>query len=226
MRAAFSLLFLSSLGFAADLIPIAEQNALVKSHCAMCHSDAARNGGLSLERFDAAKASPSLIAMMLAKLNTGAFGASGMAVAKGEDGPLKAAFAEESKGATEWSVERGAAIIASTVRTVGDESYRVIATCDSATKRGSLQVAWAPEPKNGTLTASVDGKQAVPYVIDVHEKMGNGTNSVSAGSNVLLNSPLPAQTLTIGGLFPGQSVTFPFAQLSTDARRGLSACFR
>ena len=179
-------LALSTLAFAADTLPIAEQNALIKSHCAMCHNDATRNGGLSLEKFDAAKASPSLLAMMLAKLNSGAFGASGIKVTKGEDDPLKAAFAEASKGATEWTIERGPTITASILRTAGDESYRLIATC------GSLQLAWAPEPKNGTLQISLDGKPPVSHTIDVHEKMGNGTNSVSAGSNVVLKMPLPA----------------------------------
>ena len=47
---------------AADLMPVAQQNALVQKYCAVCHTDAARNGGLSLEHFDAAQAPPSLMA--------------------------------------------------------------------------------------------------------------------------------------------------------------------
>jgi hypothetical protein len=34
--------------------PAAQQNALVQRYCAVCHTDAAKNGGLSLEHFDAA----------------------------------------------------------------------------------------------------------------------------------------------------------------------------
>lgn len=57
--------------FAADAMPVARQNELVQKYCAVCHTDAARNGGLSLERFDAASAAPSLAAMMLSKLTGG-----------------------------------------------------------------------------------------------------------------------------------------------------------
>jgi hypothetical protein len=217
-------LSLSSLAFAADLIPFAKQNELVAAQCAVCHNDAARNGGLSLQHFDAAKASPSLIAMMLAKLNTGAFGASGKQGNPQDEAALKVAFAEQSKGATDWSVERGNVTTASIMRTAGTESYRIIATCDAASKRGSLQLAWAPIPKNGTLNASADGK-LTSYTIDVHEKMGTGGDAVAAGASAMLNGPLPTQSLTVGGLFPDQTVTFPFAALPQEARQALSACF-
>jgi hypothetical protein len=57
--------------FASDAMPAAQQNALVQKYCAVCHTDAARNGGLSLEHFDAAQAAPSLAAMMVSKLTSG-----------------------------------------------------------------------------------------------------------------------------------------------------------
>jgi hypothetical protein len=41
---------------AAELIPPARQNALVRTYCAVCHTDATKNGGLSLDHFDAAQA--------------------------------------------------------------------------------------------------------------------------------------------------------------------------
>src|SRR5437667_12302029 len=56
---------------AADLMPPAQQNALVQKYCAVCHTDTAKNGGLSLEHFDAAQAPPSLTAMLLSKLTGG-----------------------------------------------------------------------------------------------------------------------------------------------------------
>jgi cytochrome c551/c552 len=56
---------------AAELMPPAQQNALVQKYCAVCHTDAVKNGGLSLEHFDAAHAAPSLTAMLLSKVTGG-----------------------------------------------------------------------------------------------------------------------------------------------------------
>jgi cytochrome c551/c552 len=61
-------------------MPAAEQNTLVKRYCAVCHTDAAKNGGLSLEHYDAARRDPGLAAMILSKLNNGAMGAAGNGV--------------------------------------------------------------------------------------------------------------------------------------------------
>src|SRR5437016_2988563 len=41
-------------------MPVAQQNALVQKYCAGCHDDAHRNGGLSLQHFDASQVEPSL----------------------------------------------------------------------------------------------------------------------------------------------------------------------
>src|SRR5882757_3533382 len=57
---------------ASDLMPVAQQNALVQKYCAVCHTDTARNGGLTLEHFDAAGVDPSLAAMLISKLTSGA----------------------------------------------------------------------------------------------------------------------------------------------------------
>ena len=71
-----------AVGFAAMYTPVqaamppAEQNALVRRYCAVCHTDAAMNGGLSLQQYDAAKRDPALAAMILSKLNNGAMGGS------------------------------------------------------------------------------------------------------------------------------------------------------
>jgi len=62
---------------AAELMPPTRQNALVQQYCAVCHTDAAKNGGLSLEHYDAAQADPALAAMLLSKLRNGAMGAAG-----------------------------------------------------------------------------------------------------------------------------------------------------
>ena len=253
---------------AAELMAAAQQNALVRKYCGVCHTDAARNGGLSLEHFDAAHAAPSLMAMMLSKLTGGvtlemarAAGANAKATAlvdmKMRSGAMGAAgipipdkatidafihaFAVGSIGATEWTVERakeGTGLTASILReapsttNAGEaEVYRLIASCNPATREGSVQLAWSPVPRSGTFTASVDGNAAVTLRAEGSEKMGNGSGVVLNGLAALTLSdskgglPLPAESLTIGDLFPGETITFPFANLPRDARRGLATCF-
>jgi cytochrome c551/c552 len=246
---------------ATELMPAEEQNALVQKYCTVCHTDSSKNGGLSLEHFDAAHASPSLIAMMLSKLSggaslqtvremttsanaaallkkkmkSGAMGAAGIPIPSNatSDAWLEA-FAKESAGATEWSVERSRSVTASMLRemasskTPGDaEAYRVVASCNPETREGSIQVAWSPAPQSGSLAASVDGKAAVQYVVDGSEKMGNGSGLELHGRAVLVLAalPFPTESLTIRDLFPDHNVTFSFADLPRDARRGLDACF-
>jgi len=52
-------------------MPAAQQNAMVAKYCAVCHDDAHRNGGISLQHFDAAHADPGVAAMLLSKLTSG-----------------------------------------------------------------------------------------------------------------------------------------------------------
>jgi len=71
-RAAFVVLgMLIACPSCGDEMPAVEQNALVVKYCAVCHTDSARNGGLSLQHFNAQTAPPSLAAMMLSKLTGG-----------------------------------------------------------------------------------------------------------------------------------------------------------
>ena len=62
----------TSSAVASDLMPAAQQNALVAKYCVVCHNDAHVNGGLSLEHFDAAQPDPSLVAMTISKVGMGA----------------------------------------------------------------------------------------------------------------------------------------------------------
>jgi hypothetical protein len=248
---------------AAETMPAAQQNALVQKYCAVCHTDAANNGGLSLEHFDAAQAAPSLTAMLLSKLTGGASlrtageissnpGAAALVDKKMKSGAMGAAgiprpekstidaliqaLQMESTGATEWAVQRktggsaGAPVIeASVLREVpsaesADEAraYRLIASCDVATRRGFLQVAWSPLPQRGTLAVSVDGSGVVNYPLggDMAALILPGSENDTAGGSLL-----PAETLTITDLFPGETVVFPFANLPLNARQEFQACF-
>jgi mono/diheme cytochrome c family protein len=65
---------------AAEEMSPAQQTSLVRKYCAVCHTEAAKNGGLSLEHYDAAQADPALAAMLLSKLRNGAMGAAGLGI--------------------------------------------------------------------------------------------------------------------------------------------------
>src|SRR5215510_4041722 len=92
---------------AGEPMPVARQNALVQKYCAVCHDDIHRNGGLSLQHFDASHVEPSLAAMMISKLKSGAMGAAGLGV---PDRPTQDAFFDallaKSSGAEEWALTR------------------------------------------------------------------------------------------------------------------------
>jgi hypothetical protein len=262
---------------AAELMPTAQQNALVQKYCAVCHTDAAKNGGLSLEHFDAAQAPPSLTAMLLSKLTggvllktareapsnaraaalidkkmrSGAMGAAGIPIPdKATIDALIHAFAVESAGATDWTVERSKDASASapmltvsilrempSAKNAGEaEVYRLIASCNSATQEGEVQLAWSPVAQSGTLVASVDGSAAAQYRVEGSERMGNGSAAVLHGLAALVLAEtkrglsrtglrFPAESLTISDLFPGETLTFSFANLPKDARREFNACF-
>ena len=94
---------------------------MVRKYCAVCHTDASKNGGLSLEHYDAARATPALAAMLLSKLQNAAMGAAGLGV---PDKPAReawvAATEAQARGAKNWTVVRtGAFVEASMVRRGG-----------------------------------------------------------------------------------------------------------
>lgn len=222
------------------VMPAAEQNALVKKYCAVCHTDAANNGGLSLEHYDAARRDPTLAIMMLSKLRGGAMGAAGNGV---PDSAAQHAWLEstieQATGAGEWFVShRGGVVSASIVREVpprepGETNtplYRVELSCNPTTGAGDIHLTWSPQPQTGrTLTAAADGNTPVEYKIEGKESMGNGASVQSGHASVLLTGgtsgklPLPRRSLIIRDLFPGEIVEFPFADLT--ARAELGKCF-
>ena len=237
------------LGFAAISWPVwaamppAEQNALVRTYCAVCHTDAAKNGGLSLEHYDAAKRDPGLAAMMLNKLNHGAMGAAGNGV------PDKAAqqawlesTREQASGANEWFVSREEGVVsAGIVREVPPREpgstdlplYRLSMVCNPSRGAGEMQLTWSPQPQTGrSMTASVDGKAPVEFKIEGEESMGNASQTTQSGhASILLSSgkgggvALANQSLTVRELFPGETVEFPFSALDPKAHAELGKCF-
>ncbi|PWT97260.1 MAG: hypothetical protein C5B51_31830 [Terriglobia bacterium] len=242
MRILFTLGFAAVSTSAWAAMPAAEQNALVKKYCAVCHTDAAKNGGLSLQHYDAAERDPTLAAMILSKLNNGAMGAAGKGV------PDKAAqqawlesTREQAAGAKEWFVSRqGGMVSAAIVREVAPRKsgsadapiYRVMMVCNPSTGFGEMQLAWSPEPQTGrAMTASVDGRTPVEYKIEGKESMGNGGTVQSGHASVVLSNGqggklgLAKQSLVVRDLFPGETVTFPFEDLDKKTYSELSKCF-
>ena len=223
-------------------MPAPDQNALVKRYCAVCHTDAAKNGGLSLERYDAAKRDPGLAAMILSKLNNGAMGAAGNGVPdKAAQQAWLEATREQAAGAEEWFVNRdGGLISAGIVRRVPPRKpgstdlpiYRVLMVCSPSTGFAEMQLTWSPQPQTGrTMTASVDGTAPVEYRIEGKESMGNGGAAQTGHASVVLSRGksgllvLPKHSLIVRDLFPDETVEFPFDGLDKKAVSELSACF-
>jgi hypothetical protein len=223
-------------------MPAAEQNALVRKYCAVCHTDAAMNGGLSLQHYDAAKRDPGLAAMILSKLNNGAMGAAGNGV---PDKVAQQAWLdstrEQADGAKQWFVRREDGVVsASIVREVPPRKpdstdvpvYRMRMVCNPSIGVGEMQLTWSPQPQTGrTMTASVDGNAPVEYKIEGKESMGNGATVQAGHASILLSNgkggrlALANQSLTVRELFPGETVEFPFSEIDQRAHAELSKCF-
>lgn len=193
-------------------------------------------GGAPLAVARAAASDAAATASIEKSMKTGAMGAAGIPRPdRATTDLLIRALTGESSSATEWNVERTASeVVVSTAREALStynkseaEIYRVIAECNQATREGYLQVAWSPVAHGGTFSASVDGHPRVHFEVEEREKngYGHGTPFKGLASVTLEGVPLPARSLVIGDLFPGQTVTFPFADIPRDTWQALSRCF-
>jgi hypothetical protein len=242
MRILFTFGFAVVCASAWAAMPPADQNALVKKYCAVCHTDAAKNGGLSLEHYNAARRDPGLAAMILSKLNNGAMGAAGNGV---PDNDAQQAWLEATKEqaarAEEWFVSwDGGMISAGMVREVPPRKpgltdapvYRMLMVCNPSTRLGEMQLTWSPEPQTArTMTVSIDGNAPVEYRLEGQESMGNGATVKSGHASAVLSSgqggklAFPKQSLSVRDLFPGETVVFPFGDLDKKASSELTKCF-
>jgi hypothetical protein len=207
-------------------MPAAQQNALVQTYCAVCHTDAEPLGGLSLQHFDGAHADPGVAAMMVSKLKSNALGASGKPLPdKATQDALLNALLAQSSGANQWTVSGTGASIVEEGK--NKNVYRLTLTCRAG--KPEAQLAWSPGvPKQGTaVSAMVDGRARLAYEVVGLEPMGMGSDLKSGpGSMILTAMPIPQQTLTVTGVFGDEGVEFPFRALNQEARDTLSKCFR
>ncbi|HEY7791812.1 MAG TPA: DUF1587 domain-containing protein, partial [Vicinamibacterales bacterium] len=63
---------------AGAALSVAQQNALVQQYCVVCHNDAQKTGGLTLQTFDAAHPDADIVTEMAARLKSGVMPPAGM----------------------------------------------------------------------------------------------------------------------------------------------------
>ena len=181
--------------------------------------------------------------MMVSKLKTGAMSAAGISQPDRTTlNALISALSEEAIGASGWTVTRtqnpttqAPILTASVVQEVPSatnarvpDMYRLTLTCHGDTHEGEMQLAWAPgdvPQTGGAVSAAVDGKAPSIYKVDEGEGavILYATKQNSGVPKLVI--ALPAQTLTISNLFPGETVVFPFGGLTGTVRQALATCF-
>jgi hypothetical protein len=208
-----------------------QQNALIQKHCAVCHTDAHPNGGLSLQHFDVSHADPGVAAMVRSKVLDGAFRAAGIpGPTQADEAAIAEALDVASKGADQWQVNpNGASIVraaASKAHPSRPSLYRLTVGCNARTKNVEMQLDWAPDvPANGQqLVATVDTNLRAFVTVEGQEKMGNGNGATSGPGSIKLVLPTPRSALTISDLFWNETVEFSFRDLPAKARQTLAGC--
>jgi cytochrome c553 len=230
-------------------MPLAQQDALVKKYCVVCHNDRKLVGGMSLEHFDPAHPDPSIAGMMVSKLTSGAMGAAGVPLPDPatEKALIEALRAEEAgaEAATGgWAIKSNASplpppppptVTASMFREVSSPAndglatvYRLTVDCVKTIDTSEAGTASASHPAEMKLTADRAAEAgSVPFAYDVDGVTGSSSIryvTTPNSSSVNFVMPLPSHSLTIRNLFPDETVTFPFDGLNPDLRRILSTC--
>jgi len=214
-------------------MPAARQNELTRQYCAVCHNDAHTMGGLSLEHFDTAHADPATAAMIVSKLRGGAISLAGVPPPDGLTlHSWIAAVEEQAAGAGRWSGSRAeGASTASIVQEAPSsnnggvpDSYRLSLSCHADSREIEMRLSWAPQdvPQTGrTISVAADGNAPSTYMVPV----GEGVVVLYPRKGGLsLGLSLPERSLTIAGLFPGETVTFPFGGVADTWREAIAPC--
>jgi len=199
--------------------------------------------GLTPQDVQAATRGPDPETNTMALLH-GAMGASGSQPDEATQIAFARALSAESAGAQEWhsgrSTDSEAAprtITADIIRPIAStkfpgkiDMYRLILSCRVDTREGEIRLAWANGvPDEGQpMTVSIDGKVPFIHKAEGGKQQGNGANG--PGATILypdsqMRLPFPEQSLTVSGLFPNETVTFPFEGLGADVRRQVAGCF-
>jgi hypothetical protein len=182
---------------------------------------------LSLEQVEAAQNDTDAAALVVERLKTGAMGAAGRGVPeRATQEALVSALSAEAAGATNWTViTQGPLLTAGILRELPSTTYpgntdmfRLRLTCNADTREAEIQVGWADAaPEEGRpMSVAVDGKPPLTVKAEGGKKQGNG--KYGPGS-VILPIALPVQTLTIGNLFPDETVEFPLGDLPQTVRQ-------
>jgi mono/diheme cytochrome c family protein len=210
---------------ASGVMAVERQNELVKTRCMICHTDANRKGGLSLQSFDAARPDPSIARMMAVKVgDDGAMMAAGAPVPDRETtdafvGALSAATRRSAPAPNGWTVDLtvdpltpGSGHSFVTARAIqalplpsdarASAVYRLTLSCNGAVRRATVQLSTYTKagPDAPTLARTAPGAPTLAPL-------------------------LSADTFGVNDLFPGEHVVFPIGTLSLPLRELFSWCF-
>jgi len=213
-------------------LTVAQQDAMIKKHCVICHNDVLLVGGMSLEHVDPANPNPAIAGMMAGKIDGGAMGAAGIekpepAVSAALSRALRAKSVGAEAATGGWAMRVDPLVATMKVKgssTSGAQqsaTYTLSMTCSKNSEMSSHILLSISHPATMHLTADRPmpeaGSLSFSYEVD-----GAPTRQNFDRANFVL--PLPARTLTIRNVFPGESVTFTFDGLNPEFRRIFSTC--
>jgi hypothetical protein len=176
--------------------------------------------GVPLATVKAAASDAGASAVVGRQMKHGAMGAAGIGVPdRATIDAFIQALAASAADASRWQVTRMGATITATAarelsppRSSGEAPmYRLILSCNPATKQREALFAWAPSAASGPMTAVVDGLVRLTY-----EAQGEAID--------LALNPLPKKSLRVSGPFPDETVEFAISELPADARGSLAVC--